>query len=63
LNKYFIYEEKLYLRLIFLFIPPVTLIVIIRNYIRLQLLMKRLNTIYRNTEELMWIIKNTEALK
>ena len=52
---------KLYVKLVLLCIPPITLIVVIRHYVQLFSLRGRLKTIYRLSEETMIMIKNAEV--
>jgi lipopolysaccharide export system permease protein len=54
-------EERLYLRLALLLLPPITLIVIGRQYVRLLMFKARLKTIYNNTIDILTILKKTIA--
>jgi lipopolysaccharide export system permease protein len=58
-KNYIDLNEKLYFRLVLLLLPPVTLLVIARHYIRLLMFKARLKTIYNNTIDIMAILKKT----
>jgi len=49
---------KFYLKIIFLFLPPVTIIVIIREYFLLHMILSKFKAIYNATSELLQLIKN-----
>jgi len=50
-------NERLYLRLILLVLPPITLIIIFRHYIRLLMFKSRLKAIHNNTIDILSILK------
>lgn len=50
-----------YVRMILLFLPPLTLIIIIREYILLHMIKSRFKLIYEGAEELMYLVKKTSA--
>jgi lipopolysaccharide export system permease protein len=56
-RNYIDLDTKLWLRFILLFLPPITLLVLLRHYIRLISLKTRLKIIYDNTIDIMVIVK------
>ncbi len=58
-RNYIDLDTKLYLRFILLLLPPATILILIRQYIRLTALKTRLKVIYDNTFDIMVILKQT----
>jgi lipopolysaccharide export system permease protein len=54
-------DSRFYIRLILLFLPPFTLIIIIREYFLLHMLKSRFNQIYQDTEDLIYLVKKVNS--
>jgi lipopolysaccharide export system permease protein len=61
-RNYLDLKWRLYLRLIFLFIPPFTIIILVRHYIQLLTLKSRLRNIALLVDDLILLLRKNEAM-
>jgi lipopolysaccharide export system permease protein len=60
-QKYLDLKWRLYVRLVLLLIPPITLIVLIRHYVQLLMLKSKLKNIEQLVDDLVLLLKKNEA--